>query len=126
MNSPRMGGKVLNNQTYFYQFLEPISKELAFFARELETSIFTGPRTMLTHARIFVENILQQVMQAEKLPDQQWTSLKERIDLLNQKGISLLKSVMRFIMFDKLGTKPHMIQDRSVILKHYCHGNQSI
>ena len=77
----------MNNQTYFYQFLEPISKELAFFARELETSIFTGPRTMLTHARIFVENILQQVMQAEKLPDQQWTSLKERIDLLNQKGI---------------------------------------
>ena len=42
---------------------------------------------MLTHARIFVENILQQVMQAEKLPDNQWTSLKERIDLLNQKGI---------------------------------------
>ena len=42
---------------------------------------------MLTHARIFVENILQQVMQAEKLPDHQWTSLKERIDLLNQKGI---------------------------------------
>ena len=77
----------MNNQTYFYQFLEPISKELAFFARELENSIFTGPRTMLTHARIFVENILQQVMQAEKLPDQQWTSLKERIDLLNQKGI---------------------------------------
>ena len=77
----------MNNQTYFYQFLEPISKELAFVARELETSIFTGPRTMLTHARIFVENILQQVMQAERLPDQQWTSLKERIDLLNQKGI---------------------------------------
>ena len=77
----------MNNQTYFYQFLEPISKELAFFASELETSIFTGPRTMLTHARIFVENILQQVMQAERLPDQQWTSLKERVDLLNQKGI---------------------------------------
>lgn len=77
----------MNNQTYFYQFLEPNSKELAFFARELETSIFTGPRTILTHARIFVENILQQVMQAEKLPDNQWTSLKERIDLLNLKGI---------------------------------------
>lgn len=70
-----------------YLYLEPISKELAFFARELENSIFTGPRTMLTHTRIFVENILQQVIQAERLPDQQWTSLKERIDLLNQKGI---------------------------------------
>ena len=72
---------------YFYQFLEPISKELAYVARELENSIFTGPRTMLTHARIFVENILQQVIQAEKLPDEQWTNLKERINLLNDNGL---------------------------------------
>ena len=76
----------MDKPTYFYQFLEPISKELAFVARELENSIFTGPRTMLTHARIFVENILQQVIQAEKLPDEQWTNLKERIDLLNENG----------------------------------------
>ncbi|MFK2825783.1 DUF4145 domain-containing protein [Bacillus sp. B190/17] len=76
----------MDKPSYFYQFLEPISKELAFVARELENSIFTGPRTMLTHARIFVENILQQVIQAEKLPDDQWTNLKERIDLLNENG----------------------------------------
>ncbi|MED4452138.1 DUF4145 domain-containing protein [Metabacillus fastidiosus] len=76
----------MTNQSYFYQFLEPISKELALVARELENSIFTGPRTMLTHARVFVENILQQVIQAEKLPDEQWTNLKERIDLLNENG----------------------------------------
>ena len=41
---------------------------------------------MLTHARVFVENILQQVIQAEKLPDEQWTNLKERLDLLNDNG----------------------------------------
>jgi hypothetical protein len=76
----------LDKQSYFYHFLEPISKELAFVARELENSIFTSPRTMLTHARIFVENILQQVILAEKLPDEQWTNLKERIDLLNENG----------------------------------------
>ena len=76
----------MDKQSYFYQFLEPISKELAFVARELENSIFTSPRTMLTHARIFVENILQQVIQAEKLPDEPWTNLKERIDLLNENG----------------------------------------
>ena len=76
----------MDKPSYFYQFLEPISKELAFVARELENSIFTSPRTMLTHARIFVENILQQVIQAEKLPDEQWTNLKERIDLLNENG----------------------------------------
>ena len=76
----------MDKQPYFYQFLEPISKELAFVARELENSIFTSPRTMLTHARIFVENILHQVIQAEKLPDESWTNLKERIDLLNENG----------------------------------------
>ncbi|MEK4407004.1 hypothetical protein MKZ26_21775 [Sporosarcina sp. FSL K6-6792] len=48
----------MNNQTYFYQYLEPLSKELAFVACELESSIFSSTRTMLTHARAFVENIL--------------------------------------------------------------------
>lgn len=76
----------MDMHTYFYTFLEPISKELALVACELEKSIFTGPRTMLTHARIFVENILQQVIRAEDLMDDQWTSLKDRIDLLNENG----------------------------------------
>jgi hypothetical protein len=76
----------MEKPSYFYHFLEPISKELAFVARELENSIFTSPRTMLTHARVFVENILQKVIQAEKLPDESWTNLKERIDLLNVNG----------------------------------------
>lgn len=80
------GGYGVNNQSYFYQFLEPISKELAGLARELESSIFTSPRIVLTHARVFVENILQQVIKVEKLPDQQWTGLKERLDLLNDNG----------------------------------------
>jgi len=54
----------MNTQSYFYQFLEPFSKELAHVARELENSIFSGPRTMLTHARVFVENILIQIINA--------------------------------------------------------------
>jgi DNA-directed RNA polymerase specialized sigma54-like protein len=41
---------------------------------------------MLTHARIFVENILQQVMLAESLPDEPRANLKESLDLLNEKG----------------------------------------
>jgi hypothetical protein len=81
-----LGGFIMNTSSYFYHFLEPISKELALVARELENSIFTGPRTMLTHARIFVENILQKVIRAEKLPEDQWSNLKERIDLLNENG----------------------------------------
>ncbi|NYF24350.1 DUF4145 domain-containing protein [Sporosarcina sp. JAI121] len=76
----------MDNQLYFYNFLEPLSKEHAYVARELENSIFTSPRTMLTHARIFIENILQKVIQAEKLPDEPWTNLKERLDLLNENG----------------------------------------
>ncbi|MBT2728598.1 DUF4145 domain-containing protein [Bacillus sp. ISL-75] len=72
--------------SYFYQFLEPMSKELALVANELENSIFSSPRTMLTHARIFVENILKQVIRAEKLPDEQWSNIKDRIDILNVNG----------------------------------------
>lgn len=76
----------MTNQLYFYQFLEPISKELALVARELENSIFTSPRMMLTHARVFVENILQQVICAEKLAEDPRANLKDRIDLLNYNG----------------------------------------
>ncbi|MER2090912.1 MAG: DUF4145 domain-containing protein, partial [Sporosarcina sp.] len=76
----------MDNQLYFYNFLEPLSKEHAYVIRELENSIFTSPRTMLTHARIFIENILQKVIQTEKLPDEPWTNLKERLDLLNENG----------------------------------------
>ena len=76
----------MDRQSYFYQFLEPISKELALVARELETSIFTSPRTMLTHSRIFVENILQKVILAEELTCEERSNLKERLDLLNENG----------------------------------------
>ncbi|WP_018753728.1 DUF4145 domain-containing protein [Paenibacillus sanguinis] len=74
----------IKQQSYYYHFLEPISKELAYVARELENSIFNSPRTMLTHARTFVENILQKVIQAEKLPEEQRSGFLEKIDLLNK------------------------------------------
>jgi hypothetical protein len=76
----------MNTNTYFYQFLEPISKELALVAKELENSIFTSPRTMLTHSRVFIENILQQVIKAEEIKEDPRTGLKERLDLLNDQG----------------------------------------
>jgi hypothetical protein len=73
-------------QNYFYHFLQPISKELAFLARELENSIFSSPRTMLTHARVFVENILQQVSRAENLEIDPRLNLIDRLGILNEKG----------------------------------------
>lgn len=77
----------MDNTSYFYKFIEPISKELAYVARELENSIFTSPRTMLTHARIFIENILELVIQQEKLSIEPRITLKDRIDLLNENGV---------------------------------------
>ncbi|MBP2077241.1 DUF4145 domain-containing protein [Oceanobacillus polygoni] len=71
---------------YYYQFLEQMNKELAYVARELENSIFTSPRTMLTHARVFVETILQLVMKEEELPSRTSMKLMERIDILNDNG----------------------------------------
>jgi len=75
-----------NIDNYFYEFLEPISKELAYLARELESSIYTSPRTMLTHSRVFIENVLHKVMIAESLMDETPTNLKERLDLLSDRG----------------------------------------
>lgn len=83
----------MESQSYFYQFLKPISKELAFVARELEFSIFQSPRTMLTHARVFVENILQHVIVLEKLPQSDFPTLKEQINTLYEHGI--IESDMR-------------------------------
>ncbi|WP_449540379.1 DUF4145 domain-containing protein [Ferdinandcohnia sp. Marseille-Q9671] len=77
----------MNSSQYFYQFLEPVSKELASLAGELEKSIFTSPRTMLTHSRVLIENILQQVMEYEKLKEQPRITLKERITILDNEGI---------------------------------------
>lgn len=84
---------------YFYQFLEPISKELALVAKELENSIFTSPRTMLTHARVFVENILQQIIRLEQLPDEPRTNLKERLDMLDERGylIPVIRDALHYV-----------------------------
>jgi hypothetical protein len=76
----------MHNRTYFYQFLEPVSKELMSLACELENIIFKSPRMMLTHARVFVENVLKLVIQAENLSEEPMTNLKERIDLLYLNG----------------------------------------
>jgi len=81
-----MGDQFMSANTYFYQFLEPISKELALLAKELENSIFSSPRTMLTHSRVFIENILQQVTKEEGISVDQRTGLKEQLDLLNDQG----------------------------------------
>lgn len=78
--------EMTKNHPYFYTFLEPVSKELAYLVRELENSIYTSPRTMLTHARTFIEAILQKVMRAENLDNDLYMTLKERIDLLHEKG----------------------------------------
>lgn len=73
-------------ESYFYQFLEPISKDLARLAKELEKSIFTGPRVMLTHSRVFIEHILKLVINIEKLPLDSKTTLIDQIQLLHGNG----------------------------------------
>ena len=77
---------MLETPVYFYRFLEKVNKELALVARELEQSIYTSPRTMLTHARILIDSILQLVMKEEELEDHPYASLKDRLDELDAKG----------------------------------------
>ncbi|WP_026906756.1 DUF4145 domain-containing protein [Paucisalibacillus globulus] len=77
----------MTRQTYFYHFLEPLSKELATIARELENSIFTSPRTMLTHSRTFIEAIVDKVLVTENISFDLYTSLLEKLDSLEEHGI---------------------------------------
>ncbi|WP_106498356.1 DUF4145 domain-containing protein [Lentibacillus sp. Marseille-P4043] len=77
----------MTEQTYYYSFLEHYSKELAYVARELENSIFTSPRTMLTHARTFTEAIIKKVLITEKLNKEIQTALVDQLELLDDHGI---------------------------------------
>lgn len=73
--------------SYFYDFLESFSIELADVARELEMSIYTSPRTMLTHSRTFADTLLQKVMINENIIDVPYDSFKERLDKLAERGL---------------------------------------
>ncbi|GIN98056.1 hypothetical protein J6TS1_39260 [Siminovitchia terrae] len=70
-------------------------------ARELENSIYSSPRTMLTHARTFAEAILQQAMRVEEINDTPLMTLKERIDLLSDKGY-LTKEIIDALHFIRM------------------------
>lgn len=61
-----MGGIFMADQ-YFYKFLEPVSQELANTLKELESTIFTSPRAMLTHSRVLIESVINKVLIHERL-----------------------------------------------------------
>ncbi|EMR07338.1 type I restriction enzyme EcoKI subunit R [Bhargavaea cecembensis DSE10] len=73
------------NGGYYYAFLE--HQHLALVAGELEQSVYTSPRTMLTHARVLIDSVLQLVMKEEGIPDVQHKSLKERLDEVGRQGL---------------------------------------
>ncbi|SEI62889.1 protein of unknown function [Bhargavaea ginsengi] len=73
------------NGEYYYAFLE--HRHLALVAGELEQSVYTSPRTMLTHARVLIDSVLQLVMQEEGIPDVQHKSLKDRLDEAGRQGL---------------------------------------
>ncbi|KAB8127465.1 DUF4145 domain-containing protein [Gracilibacillus oryzae] len=79
----------MKQQTYFYYFLEDISYELAQIARELEYSVFTSPRTMLTHARVFIEGVIEHVFRLENIPEYEKKGLHDRILYLNDQDLMM-------------------------------------
>jgi len=54
---------------------------MAQVAKELETSIYVSPRTMLTHSRILIEAILSEVLVLEKVHYDKFSGLKEKVEL---------------------------------------------
>ncbi len=72
---------------YFYEFITPISPEIAELAQELEKSIFGSPRSMLTHTRILTENIMHLAAKAEDVKIDGRIGIHELINILDEKGI---------------------------------------
>mgnify|MGYP001252643549 FL=1 len=72
---------------YFYQFLEPISTELARTLKELEGAIYNSPRSMLTHSRTLIEAIMEKVMVHENMDNEPYLTIIERINDLDEGGL---------------------------------------
>ncbi len=70
--------------SYFYQFLKPVSKELARTLQELEGAIYSSPRSMLTHSRTLIEALMEKVMVHEHMDNEPYLTIKERIEDLDQ------------------------------------------
>ncbi|ENH97579.1 hypothetical protein J416_06193 [Gracilibacillus halophilus YIM-C55.5] len=87
---------------YYYKFLNDVSTELASIAMELENSVFTSPRTMLTHSRTFIEGVVQRVINIEKMSDIGCDSLTDRLhllkanDLVTEKQLHALHQIRKF------------------------------
>lgn len=69
--------------SYFYRFLEDASPKFAQTLYELENSIYTDPRSMLTHSRSFIEVLMKQVMIYESMPNEPYLTIMERIQDLD-------------------------------------------
>ena len=76
----------MTSRDYYYKFLTQVSKDLALLARDLEYSVFTSPRMMLTHARAFVEDIINRVLNIEGISDKDCFGLNDRVMLLQTQG----------------------------------------
>ncbi|MEI3611878.1 DUF4145 domain-containing protein [Pseudogracilibacillus sp. SO30301A] len=72
---------------YFYQFLEPVSEELARTLKELEGTIYNSPRSMLTHSRTLIESLMEKVMVHENMDNKPYLTIKERIEDLDEGGL---------------------------------------
>ncbi|WP_163536264.1 DUF4145 domain-containing protein [Gracilibacillus sp. YIM 98692] len=90
---------------YFYAFLNDVSKELASIARELEHSVFTSPRTMLTHARVFVEGVVSRVLHLENISDSGGDGLIDRLTLLKEDGLATEEQLEALHTVRKLGNE---------------------
>ncbi|ADI00162.1 DUF4145 domain-containing protein [Salisediminibacterium selenitireducens] len=76
----------MEKQAYYYEFLSYADTDLAKLAEELEKSVFTSPRVMLTNARTMVEGIVKRALRKEGISDIACENLLDRIRLLKSHG----------------------------------------
>lgn len=89
--------------THFYQFLENVEPEIAHTAKELERVIYTSPRNMLTHSRVFMEALLQKIFKKEAMEWDERGSSYDWIEQLHAGGYFKEKQLDAFHELRKLG-----------------------
>src|SRR5699024_3605083 len=73
--------------SYFYDFLEDTSQDLARTLYEIEDTIYTNPRSMLTHSRAFIETLMEKVMIHENMVNETYITKIEQIQDLSSNGL---------------------------------------
>ncbi|WP_232233809.1 DNA phosphorothioation-dependent restriction protein DptF [Bacillus sp. J33] len=73
-------------EIYFLNFLENINEDAAFIAKKMEELLFEDPSSSIVKARLFAEEILNEVFKQEDIEAPYLSTLHDKISFLSREG----------------------------------------